>query len=242
VHSSFALSADGFAVERDGAAAPLAALWPGGFAPDDRLAVLLNEPMDPVGCSNLICGTTTLFYDHLRETRGPDGFFRYADNFLVGVGVAPGDFNQLDVWPPHKVITVPPDDPERLLEALTDRRVTLLAVPEAGLRCRGPVVLSTWNALLDTVRCVVAYAPDSGRARDADLTLVGNPVVESYVEQAIFSTPGVDTEAQAALRGLRRALDRASLVPAEAFRVLPDVASARELLGVTEVLPPGHQR
>lgn len=66
--------------------------------------------------------------------------------------------------------------------------------------------------------------------------------MESYVEQAIFSTPGVDAEAQVALRGLRRALDRTPLVPAEAMRVLPGVASAGELLGVSEVLPPGHQR
>ena len=70
MHSSYALSSDDFAVERDGEAGPLSDLWPGGYQPGDRLGVVLNQPMDPCGCSNLICATNTLFYDVLRDTQG----------------------------------------------------------------------------------------------------------------------------------------------------------------------------
>src|SRR5438067_274361 len=83
---------------------------------------------------------------------GHGGFFRYADTYLIGVGCEPGDFNQLDVWPMHKFVGVMQPTAEAVLETINDRRITLLVVPEVGLRCRGEVVLSTWNALLAQVR------------------------------------------------------------------------------------------
>ena len=241
MHSSYALSSDDFAVERGGEAGSLSDLWPGGYQPGDRLGVLLNQPMDPCGCSNLICATNTLFYDVLRDTKGTGGFFRYADTYLIGVGCEPGDFNQLDVWPMHKFVGVLQPTAEAVLETINDRRITLLVLPEVGLRCRGEVVLSTWNALLAQVRCVVTYSPRTGRARGGDIGLLGNKIVESYVEQAIFSTPGIGAGEQARLRRLRRAIDRDPLRSYEEYKTLPNAAAARALLGVTEVLPPGHQ-
>src|SRR3954470_17400305 len=185
MHSSYALAAEDFAVERKGSPAGPAELGPGGFRPDDRLGVVLSEPMDAVGCSNLICATNTLFYEGLRAELGQGNFFRYAETFLFGVGCEPGDFNQLDVWPLHKFVSILQPTTEAVLEALIDRRITLLAIPETGARCRGEVVLSTWNCFLDIVRCVVTYSPRTGTARDGDVAVVGNKVVESYVEQAI---------------------------------------------------------
>ena len=241
MHSSYALSADDFTVERNGTSEPLTALWPNGWQPDDRLGVLLANPMDAVGCSNLICGTITMFYDHLRATKGTGNFFRYSDVYLFGVGCEPGDFNQLDVWPLHKFISILQPTAEAVIEAINDRRITLLAVPETGARCRGEVVLSTWNTFLDQVRAVVLYSSRTGRARDADVTLVGNKVVESYVEQAIFSTPGLDAGSQARLRRLRRNIDREEKQSVESYRTVAGPAQVRGLVGVTQVLPPGHQ-
>ena len=83
-------------------------------------------------------------------------------------------------------------------------------------------MLSTWNTFLETVRCIVTYSPLTGRAREADVHLVGNKVVESYVEQAIFSTPGIDAGLQARLRRLRRNLDRTEKEPVESYRTLPN--------------------
>ncbi len=242
MHSSYALSSDDFSVERNGQTQPMAEFWPGGYqAGVDRLGVVLANPMDPIGCSNLIGGTNTLFYDGLRDQFGQGGFFRYADTYLFGVGCEPGDWNQLDVWPLHKFITILQPTAEAVLEALNDRRITLLAIPETGARCRGEVVLSTWNAYLSTVRTVVLYNPRTGLARDPDVEIVGNRVVESYVEQAIFTTPGLSAGEQARFRRVRRNLDRALLQPVESFRTLRGPAEARALLGITEVLPPGHQ-
>ena len=241
MHSSYALDASDFAVERDGKQQPLSELWPGGYQPGDRLGVVLAQPMDAVGCSNLICATITLFYDYMRATLGTGNFFRYCDTYLFGVGCEAGDFNQLDIWPLHKWVTILNPTTEALLEAVNDRKVNLLAIPETGARCRGEVVLSTWNAYLSHVKSVVTYSPRTGVARDSDVHLVGNRVVESYVEQAIFSTPGLDAGFQARLRRLRRNIDREEKQPVESYRTLAGPAQARALLGVTQVLPPGHQ-
>ncbi len=241
MHSSYALNSPDFAVIRDGVEAPLATLWPGGYRNGDRFAVLCGTPMDPVGCSNLIGGTNTLFYDHLRETRGEANFFRYADTYLIGVDCEPGDWNQLDVWPMHKFVSIMGATAESLIHTINDRRITHLAIPETGMRVRGPVVLSTWNTFLDQLKCIVLYNPLTGKAREADVALLGNKVIESYVEQAIFSTPGIGAGQQARLRRIRRNLDRESMRCLEEFRTLPNPAAARALLGVSEVLPPGHQ-
>jgi aminomethyltransferase len=241
MHSSYALNSPDFAVERDGVAAPLSTLWPGGYRNGDRFAVLMGTPMDAVGCANLIGGTNTLFYDHLRETRGETNFFRYADTYMIGVDCEPGDWNQLDVWPMHKFVSIMQPTAEAVIHTINDRRITHLAIPETGIRVRGPVVLSTWNTFLDQVKVVVLYNPLTGKAREADVALLGNKVIESYVEQAIFSTPGIGAGQQARLRRIRRNLDREPMRCLEEYRTLANPAAARGLLGVSEVLPPGHQ-
>jgi aminomethyltransferase len=241
MHSSYALNSPDFTVERDGVAAPLSTLWPGGYRNGDRFCVLMGTPMDAVGCANLIGGTNTLFYDHLRETRGEANFFRYADTYMIGVDCEPGDWNQLDVWPMHKFVSIMQPTAEAVVHTINDRRITHLAIPETGIRVRGPVVLSTWNTFLDQVKVVVLYNPLTGKAREADVALLGNKVIESYVEQAIFSTPGIGAGQQARLRRIRRNLDREPMRCLEEYRTLPNPAAARGLLGVSEVLPPGHQ-
>ena len=241
MHSSYALNSEDFAVERDGVSAPLSTLWPGGYKNGDRFAVLMGNPMDAIGCSNLIGGTNTLFYDHLRETRGTSNFFRYADSYIIGVDCEPGDWNQLDVWPMHKYVSILQPTAESVVHTINDRRITHLAIPETGIRVRGPVVLSTWNTFLDQVKCVVLYNPLTGKARNADVALLGNKVVESSGEQAIFSTPGIGAGAQARYRRIRRNLDVEPMRCLEEYRSLANPSGARALLGVSEVLPPGHQ-
>ena len=244
MHSSYALSSDDFAVERGGKPVKrLADLWPGGYQPGDRLGVVLAQPMDAVGLLE-----PDLRHDHAvlrpaaRARTAPATSSATADTYLFGVGCEPGDFNQLDVWPLHKFVTILQPTAEAVLETVNDRRITLLAIPETGARCRGEVVLSTWNAYLAHVDASspTRRAP-AGRAT-RDVALVGNKVVESYVEQAIFSTPGIDAGYQARLRRLRRNLDREpSSSRSRSTGRCPSAAAARALLGVTQVLPPGHQ-
>ena len=220
----------------------LSALWPGGWQPTDRLGVLLANPMDAVGCSNLICGTITLFYDQLRVTRGTGNFFRYSDVFLFGVGCEPGDFNQLDVWPLHKFVSILQPSAEAVIEAVNDRRITLSGRARDGrpLPWRGRALDLEHVPRPGAGRAalLVAHRPRPRRRRDRSS---GNKVVESYVEQAIFSTPGLDAGYQARLRRLRRNIDREEKQSVESYRTIAGPAQLRGLVGVTQVLPPGHQ-
>ena len=146
------------------------------------------------------------------------------------------------MWPLHKFVSVLSPTAEALIETINDRRITLLAIPETGARTRGRS--SSRPGTRSARRCAASSRtrPRTGRARGADLALVGNRVVESYVEQAIFSTPGVGAGEQARLRRLRRSLDREPNICVEEFRTLRNPASARALLGVGEVLPRAIRR
>ena len=92
------------------------------------------------------------------------------------------------------------------------------------MRCRGEVVLSTWNACSrrSAASSPTRRAPAARAA--ATSALLGNKVVESYVEQAIFSTPGVGAGEQARLRRLRRA-STASRCAARGVQTLPNPAA-----------------
>jgi len=150
---------------------------------------VLNQPMDPCGCSNLICATNTLFYDVLRDTKGTGGFFRYADTYLIGVGCEPGDFNQLDVWPMHKFVGVLQPTAEAVLETINDRRITLLVLPEVGVRLPRRGGALTLESLLAQVVASSPTAAHRSRARgDVGCSQQGG---RELCRAAIFSTPGV---------------------------------------------------
>lgn len=198
--------------------------------------------MDAIGCSNLICGTNTLFYDRLRDQHGQGNFFRYADTYLFGVGCEPGDFNQLDVWPLHKWVTILQPTAEAVIEAINDRRITLLAIPEDGR------ALPRRGGALDLERVrrpgahgrplLVAHGPCAQRRR-LDRRQPRRRVVRRAGDLHDARHGGHGEQAK--LRRIRRAIEREPLVSVEEFRFLPNVAQARSLLGVSEVLPPGHQ-
>ena len=199
----------GRARRRVGAAhRPLAGRLPAG----DRLGVVLAQPMDPCGCSNLICGTNTLFYDGLRERKGRRQLLPLRRHVPVRRRLRAGRLQ-----PARRLAAA-----QVRRRALADRRgpdrddqrsphhAARAARDGRALPRRGhPLDLE--RAPCETVRCVVTYGPRTGRARGGDIGLVGNRVVESYVEQAIFSTPGIGAGEQARLRRLRRSLDREPL-------------------------------
>ena len=211
MHSSYALSADDFAVERGGAASSgLDSLWPGGWRPDDRLGRGAGESH---GRLRLL--QPDLRHHHpllrppARATRGTGNFFRYADNFLFGVGCEPGDFNQLDVWPLHKFVTLLQPTAEALIEAVTDRRRSRCwrcprRAPAAAARSSSRPGTHSWR------RCVASSPTRRSPAAPETPTCTWSETASSRATWSRrssprpASTPGL----QARLRRLRRNLDR----------------------------------
>ena len=136
MHTSGQLRSDSFAIELEGRPASIEDVLV-GFAPLRRVGAVVREPYGAVGASNLLLAAVTAFYDAQRA-RAED-FYIYPDYFLFHVGRPLGDHSMLDVWPSHKEVVVP-DDAEAILEAINDRAITWLLVPdgEPALRRRSP--------------------------------------------------------------------------------------------------------
>ena len=126
MHTSGQLRSDSFAIELEGRPASIEDVLV-GFAPLRRVGAVVREPYGAVGASNLLLAAVTAFYDAQRA-RAED-FYIYPDYFLFHVGRPLGDHSMLDVWPSHKEVVVP-DDAEAILEAINDRAITWLLVPD----------------------------------------------------------------------------------------------------------------
>ena len=200
MHTAQELSSSAFAIELGGRAAAFEDVFP-GFTDRDRLGVIVRHPCGATGASALILAAVTAFYDVQRQKYGQDGFFIYPDYFLFHVGQRWGDHSMLDIWPSHKEVVVA-DDPEELLRAINDRAVTRLLVED-----RRPHEPSFQRESLASARerivSALAYCA-GGSVAEADLSVAGNRVTESYVDAVLGeSPPGSRDEIKTARRRLR---------------------------------------
>jgi hypothetical protein len=184
MHTSTKLRSESFAIELDGRPATLAELLPGNGA-GGRLGIVVREPFGAVGASNLLLAAVTAFYDEQRARA--DDFYIYPDYFLFHVGRRHGDHSMLDVWPSHKEVVVP-DDPEAILDAVNDRAITWLLVPddEPGAGPRGRESCASAH---ERIVSALSYAP-GGRVADGDVRIAGNDVTDSFVG-AVLDPDGV---------------------------------------------------
>lgn len=181
MHSSTELRSSMFTVSAGGRRAGLGAVLP-DFGERDRLGVVVRDPCGAVGASALVTAAVTAFYDAQRA-RGDD-FFIYPDYYLFHVGRPFGDHSMLDVWPGHKEVVVA-DDPDAILEAVNDRGVTRLAVPDRPPREPAPdFAAETLASARGRIVTCLAYGPD-GRVAGADVEIASNPVTEGYVRSVL---------------------------------------------------------
>jgi hypothetical protein len=213
MHTSTELRSDSFSIELDGREATITELLGGAGAGDHgRLGIVVDEPAGAVGASLLLLAAITAFYDAQRARS--EGFYIYPDYFLFHVGRPYGDHSMLDVWPSHKEVVVP-DDPDAILEAINDRAITWLAVPDrepaaprgqrdasvpdrepaatrgerdASVPDREPAAPPLQREALASARdrIVAAFGYSAtGRVPHGDVRIAGNEVSESYARAAL---------------------------------------------------------
>jgi hypothetical protein len=218
MHSTRELTSDAFALELAGQPVTIPALFP-GFEARDRLGIVVHQAGGALGASVLALATITAFYD-LQRARG-DEFFIYPDYYVFHVGQRYGNHSMLDIWPGHKEVVVP-DEPEAVLQAINDRAITHLLVPDGqpGDPSFGRATLAS-----GCLRSALAYAP-SGWVAGADLTAAGNAVTESYVSAVIDQSAEFDPATKATLRDGRTKIMLAGR-PVEYYRRISlDIARA----------------
>jgi hypothetical protein len=201
MHTSSKLASHSFELEVDGRAARLADVLP-GFHHQDRLGIVVREPCGAVGASTLLLAAVTGFFDFQRARS--DDFFIYPDYFLFHIGERWGDFNMVDIWPDHKEVVVSDADGERLLQAINDRGVTRLLVPDDE-PSELDLTRHTRSSAEGRIVTALAYSP-RGRVRDPDVTVRGNDVTESYVRAVLDQSEWIPAQVRTEILAARSRL------------------------------------
>lgn len=183
MHTALQLRAGDFRIEIDGVPGNLASLFP-DWQPHDRFGVVVHEPYGAVGASYLIQASIVAFYDvrpQRRAGRGPDvvepnDVAIYPEIYVFHVGGRHGDHSMFDFWPARKEVFVEAD-PREVLDAINDRAITRLAVPD------GPSMPVEHEykepaAARDRIESVFVYSA-TGRVELPSITISGvGPEVE----------------------------------------------------------------
>ena len=95
----------------------------------DRIGIVSHEPFGALGASLLIQLAIAKFYESSPERRDSRG--QYPPIFLFHVGGRHGDHSPLDFLPARREVFLPAD-PYLVLEAIRDRAITRLLVPDGA--------------------------------------------------------------------------------------------------------------
>ena len=160
-----------------------------GWTSTRRLGVVAPGCVDGVGAVNLIMAYVTAFYDAYRAT-GED-FFAYPDFFAFQSGHPIASYGWFDIWPEHKSVSVG-DNPAERLNAITDRGINALIVPDGTPTDRdyNKVQLASAQRNIDTS---YVYSFD-GQVEEADLTIRCQMEPFSEWVKIAFDTPALSDD------------------------------------------------
>lgn len=171
MHTAFEINESMFSVMSRGEALGRDALL--DWKPDDRLGVIVRRPLGMLeaGLLTLLC--VTAFYDVPGRKRRNRPL--YPSIYLFHFGGRFGFSGEFDFWPERKEVFIP-DDADALLQALNDRGITHLAVPERApsqplYRYKEP------EEAVDRIRQCYIYGIDGPAADDDVLIRTTSPEV-----------------------------------------------------------------
>jgi hypothetical protein len=190
MHTARQLRASDFRIEIDGAPANLASLFP-DWHPHDRFGVVVHEPYGALGASYLIQASIVAFYDVRPERRAgrgpgidePNDVAIYPEIYVFHVGGRHGDHSMFDFWPARKEVFVA-TDPRVVLDAINDRAITRLVVPD------GPSMSVEHEykepaAARDRIQSVFVYSA-TGQVRAPNIAISGlRPAVEANARETL---------------------------------------------------------
>ena len=157
----------------DGEPARLADLFP-HWSASDRLGVVIASPMEAVGAGALIAAAVARFYELRREAGA--GAWVYPEIYAFHAGGPFGNFSYFDFLPPRKEVVLRGATPLALLQAVNDRAITHLAVPDAA-----PVAYEyIWqelNIALERIVAAFAYG-GQGIVTGADVAIGLDPALD----------------------------------------------------------------
>lgn len=167
MHTIALLRTDMFEIKVDDNPAQIGDVYPGWHL-HDRLGVVIDEPLGGLGATHLIQLAITSFYSALERRRGELTVYPeiYAFHFAKGRG----SHAAFDFWPARREVMLS-DDPRDLMDAINDRGITRLVIPN-----RPPVDFTyrpkEVDTALDRIQSAFVYETD-GQMAGGDIVITG---------------------------------------------------------------------
>jgi hypothetical protein len=168
MHMINLLTVDMFDIELGSRPSSHSAVFPNWMA-HDRFGIVIDEPFGGLGATHLIQLAATLFYDS-RPSRRTERKI-YPEIYALHYGRGFGAHAPFDFWPARREAIVA-RDPRVLLDAINDRGITRLAVPDRSIRdiVHRP---KEEDAALDRIVSAIIYSA-TGQVEAAELSIRGN--------------------------------------------------------------------
>jgi hypothetical protein len=163
-----------FDVRIGGKPAAIADIFPDWHA-HDRFGLVIDEPFGGIGATHLLQLAMTLFYDIKPSRRTTLAV--YPEIYAFHIGKGHGAHAPYDFWPARREVILSNDHRE-ILDAINDRGITRLAIPDRQPRqvVHRP---KEEDAALDRIVSAFVYSP-GGRIDNGDIVIAGNDKHTEY--------------------------------------------------------------
>lgn len=168
MHVVSLLRTDMFATRIDGVPAGLDALFP-GWTELDRFGLVIDQPLGGVGATHLLQAAMMAYYDAKPSRRTSRAV--YPEIYAFHIGKSHGSHAPYDFWPARREVILRSGDHREVLDAINDRGITRLAVPDRPPRevIHRPKEV---EAALDRIASAFVYDA-SGRVAGGDVEIAG---------------------------------------------------------------------
>ncbi len=168
MHMIHLLTSEMFEVWRYGQRSSLQAVFPNWEA-NDRFGIVIDEPLGGLGATHLIQIAATMFYDAKPNRRTERKV--YPEIYALHYGRGFGAHAPFDFWPVRREVILERDH-RVLLDAINDRGITRLAIPDRPERCLEHRPKEE-DAALDRIVSTILYSP-TGQIEGSDFSIRGN--------------------------------------------------------------------
>ena len=195
MHTIELIKSDMFEVQVNGDPGSISDVLP-DWQLHDRLGLVIDAPLGGLGASHLVQIAITRFYE--AAARRTTELKVYPEIYAFHVGKPRGSHAAFDFWPARREVMLSAD-PKDLLDAINDRGITRLVVPDRAI---GAVEFrpKEMDTALDRIVSAFAYEP-AGRTNQADIVIKGinkrteiNPsrvIKPVYLDRPVVSDSGL---------------------------------------------------
>ena len=169
MHVVSLLKANMFDIRIDGAVSSIGALFPDWHA-HDRFGLVIDDAFGGIGATHLLQSAMMAYYDVKPSRR--TSLAVYPEIYAFHIGRGHGAHAPYDFWPARREVILETADHREILDAINDRGITRLAVPDRPMRevVHRP---KEEDAALDRIASAFVYSA-TGRVDDADVVIAGN--------------------------------------------------------------------